>query len=48
MSVNCDQKKISEITTQELGNALWNNQNLQNPCFDGMIPYYMATVSNNL
>lgn len=48
MSINCDQKKLSEITNQEIGNTLWKNQNLQNPCFDGMIPYYMASVANNI
>ncbi len=44
----CDMKKIGVIHTKEMNTTLWNEEDIQNPCNDGMLPYYIAYVASNL
>ena len=48
IETTCDREKIRKIHQQEVGNDLWNKESLKNPCSDGMLPYYSASVANNL
>lgn len=42
MEIFCDKKKLVEIEKLSYGNSLWSRKDLQNPCTNGMIPYYIA------
>lgn len=44
----CDGEKIQRIQASEISRTLWDTQSLKNPCLDGMLPYYMATVVDRL
>jgi hypothetical protein len=42
MELLCDKDKIDAIAELPYGKSLWERQDLQNPCKDGMIPYYIG------
>lgn len=48
MEKTCDREKIKIITGKEIGTSLWSDTTLQNPCRDGMLPYYIAYVASAL
>jgi hypothetical protein len=44
----CDPSLIKAIEKREFSYSLWEDISLKNPCTDGMLPYYLAYVSNEL
>lgn len=48
MHTLCDYEKIFTIIKEPLSYALWNNEELKNPCPSGMLPYYIAFYGGQL
>lgn len=48
MEKTCDTKKIDIIRKKDINNNLWNEKDIQNPCHDGMLPYYIAYAESNV
>ncbi len=44
----CNPNKLDIIRKREINTSLWNEKTLQNPCNDGMLPYYIAYIASNL
>lgn len=38
----CDTEKIEKIRKHKIWPELWNNEELRNPCIDGILPYLIA------
>ncbi len=47
MSVLCDTAKLNAISALPYGVALWEREDLKNPCKSGMIPYYIGFHYSN-
>lgn len=44
----CDSGKLARIRNTDISPDLWANTDLKNPCRDGMLPYYLASVTDRL